>query len=260
MPRIRVVSTELVMKNGALLDAIHPFLTMSAIDASRSYGDVFRHLSDVLENLEFRTIVYTPVSRLDGKTSNADVTLKKLFGHTNIEEADIVERAAHSDIGKRRAAVSEARYWNDSCQSLAYLDSNVDTPWKIQRHRQLSGLFVPVLGMDYTRSIFGLVTREYGKTYTPEEFHALVCLCQTAHQSICKLKNEQLEQLAALSKRELQVLQLIADGKSNNEIADMVQISPHTVGTYIRRIFSKTKTTDRLSATLHGIRHGLVYL
>jgi DNA-binding CsgD family transcriptional regulator/tetratricopeptide (TPR) repeat protein len=49
-----------------------------------------------------------------------------------------------------------------------------------------------------------------------------------------------------LSQREIEVLRLIADGQSNQQIAEKLIISLNTVKTHVSHIFSKLDTTDRL--------------
>lgn len=51
-----------------------------------------------------------------------------------------------------------------------------------------------------------------------------------------------------LSPREKEVLDLVASGLDDRQIADVLSISPYTVDTYIRRIFYKFKTNDRHTA------------
>ena len=46
------------------------------------------------------------------------------------------------------------------------------------------------------------------------------------------------------------MLRLIAEGKTNKEIASVLVISPHTVDTHIRRIFSKLNVGNRVQAAL----------
>jgi len=51
-----------------------------------------------------------------------------------------------------------------------------------------------------------------------------------------------------LSKRELEVLRLIADGLSNQEIAEHLIVGKSTVKTHINRIFGKLGATSRKQA------------
>ncbi|HET7627531.1 MAG TPA: response regulator transcription factor [Bacillales bacterium] len=63
------------------------------------------------------------------------------------------------------------------------------------------------------------------------------------------------EQLTA---RELEILRLIADGKTNQEIADELFIAVKTVKTHITNIFSKLGVEDRTQAAIYAHRNGLV--
>jgi DNA-binding NarL/FixJ family response regulator len=60
-----------------------------------------------------------------------------------------------------------------------------------------------------------------------------------------------------LTPREIEVLKLIADGLSNNEIADKLVLSNATVKTHINRIFYKTGARDRAQAVRYAYKHGL---
>ena len=61
-----------------------------------------------------------------------------------------------------------------------------------------------------------------------------------------------------LTAREHQVLQLAADGLSNQEIAGNLIISEKTVKNHIANIFSKLQVNDRTQAVLFALRKGLV--
>ena len=58
-----------------------------------------------------------------------------------------------------------------------------------------------------------------------------------------------------LTRRQKEILRLIAGGLSNREIADTLFISPHTVKTHLQNIFSKIKVKQRLQAALWAARH-----
>jgi len=61
-----------------------------------------------------------------------------------------------------------------------------------------------------------------------------------------------------LSSRELEVLKLIVDGLSNQEIADKLIISLATAKTHVRNILNKLAVDDRTQAAVHAMRRGLI--
>jgi DNA-binding NarL/FixJ family response regulator len=60
-----------------------------------------------------------------------------------------------------------------------------------------------------------------------------------------------------LTDRELEVLRLMADGRSNSEIGDLLYIGESTVKTHVNRIFAKTGSRDRAQAVAFAHRHGI---
>ena len=69
------------------------------------------------------------------------------------------------------------------------------------------------------------------------------------------------EELAEpLSERELEVLDLLAEGLSNKLIAHRLSISEHTVKTHVAAIFAKLGASSRTEAVSQAIRRGLVML
>jgi len=61
-----------------------------------------------------------------------------------------------------------------------------------------------------------------------------------------------------LSKRELEVLQLMADGLSNQEIADKLFVSLNTVKTHSSKVFEKLNVKRRTQATEKAKRMGII--
>jgi DNA-binding NarL/FixJ family response regulator len=59
-----------------------------------------------------------------------------------------------------------------------------------------------------------------------------------------------------LTRREVQVLGLIAEGRSNSEIARELFISEATVKTHINNLFAKAALRDRAQAVAYAFRHG----
>lgn len=61
-----------------------------------------------------------------------------------------------------------------------------------------------------------------------------------------------------LTKREKEVLLLLAEGKSNQEIADELFITLKTVKTHVSNILSKLEVDDRTKAAIYAYQHGLI--
>jgi ATP/maltotriose-dependent transcriptional regulator MalT len=61
-----------------------------------------------------------------------------------------------------------------------------------------------------------------------------------------------------LSRRELEVLRLVAVGKSNRAIASALVISEHTVARHVQNIFAKLGVSSRAAATAFAFEHDLV--
>ena len=62
---------------------------------------------------------------------------------------------------------------------------------------------------------------------------------------------------APLTERELQVLRLLAQGLSNQEIADTLVIGPGTVRTHVSNILAKLHLANRTQAALYALKEGI---
>jgi DNA-binding NarL/FixJ family response regulator len=65
---------------------------------------------------------------------------------------------------------------------------------------------------------------------------------------------------ASLTERENQVLQLLARGLPNKQIARQLGISEHTVKFHVSSIYAKLQATNRTEAVRSGILHGMIAL
>ncbi|MGX6961499.1 response regulator [Vagococcus xieshaowenii] len=61
-----------------------------------------------------------------------------------------------------------------------------------------------------------------------------------------------------LTNRESEILLLISEGKSNQEIADELFITLKTVKTHVSNILSKLEVEDRTQAAIYAFKHGIV--
>jgi len=78
-------------------------------------------------------------------------------------------------------------------------------------------------------------------------------------QQVCQ-PSGQGSQADSLTEREKEVLQWVAQGKSNQEIADQLTISEATVRTHVSHILAKLELSSRTQAALYALRKGLASL
>jgi DNA-binding NarL/FixJ family response regulator len=61
-----------------------------------------------------------------------------------------------------------------------------------------------------------------------------------------------------LTRRELEVLRLIADGEANRQIAQRLTVSEETVKSHMRNILARLEARSRAHAVAIALRHGLI--
>lgn len=62
---------------------------------------------------------------------------------------------------------------------------------------------------------------------------------------------------AGLTAREVEVLRLVASGKTNRDIAVELVLSEHTIGRHLQNIYAKIQVNTRTAATAYAFEHGL---
>jgi HD-GYP domain-containing protein (c-di-GMP phosphodiesterase class II) len=63
---------------------------------------------------------------------------------------------------------------------------------------------------------------------------------------------------AGLTRREIEVLRLLARGRSNRQIAQQLVVSPKTIGKHVEHIYAKIGASTRAAASLYATQHGLL--
>jgi DNA-binding CsgD family transcriptional regulator len=66
------------------------------------------------------------------------------------------------------------------------------------------------------------------------------------------------EEPIKLTKREIEVLTLVIEGKSSKEVADMLYVSKRTVDFHLANIYDKLQVTNRVQAFRRAARLGLI--
>ena len=126
----------------------------------------------------------------------------------------------------------------------------------IRQYGLVDGIAVPVYAMPGDIAYFSLGSSIAKLDFTHSQLLELQALCQLMHARYNELSMK--AKLPVLSKREAEVLELIARGKANTAISEALGVSPNTVDTLIRRCFEKLGVTSRVEAVLAGVSMGLI--
>ena len=159
-------------------------------------------------------------------------------------EAIAARVAAAVDLaaGNAKAALASLR-------RAAELWQELDAPYEVARVRVLVGQACHALGDDDTAAL----ELEAARTVF-EQLGARPDLVRVDSLT----GSAQLEATHGLSPRELEVLRLVASGKTNREIASALVLSEHTIARHVQNIFTKLGVSSRTAATAFAFEHQLV--
>jgi ATP/maltotriose-dependent transcriptional regulator MalT len=94
-----------------------------------------------------------------------------------------------------------------------------------------------------------------GRRMTPQQ----VCANQGSEPALAPAPSSPDEAMKlGLTRRELDVLRLLAEGQTNVQIAETLVIGRVTVNGYVRSLYTKLGVTTRAAATRYALEHGLI--
>jgi ATP/maltotriose-dependent transcriptional regulator MalT len=174
--------------------------------------------------------------------------------------AELEEIAFNSGSGMLRAFVEHARGAVELAagNAEAALPSlrrawrawqEIDAPYEAARTRVLVGLACRALGDDATARL--------ELDAAAETFERLGATPDAARVAAL-VEPPRVRDRHGLTQRELEVLRLVAAGRSNRQIAAALVVSEHTVAGHLQNIFGKLGVSSRTAATAFAFEHDLV--
>ncbi len=99
-----------------------------------------------------------------------------------------------------------------------------------------------------------------GRSMTPDQAFAAreTAISTTIARDGPHLAKVAISYPAGLTTREVEVLRLVAQGMTNEQVADQLVISPRTVNTHLTSIYGKIGTSTRSAATRYAMEHHLL--
>jgi DNA-binding NarL/FixJ family response regulator len=272
---------ELRRRQGRLMEAAslfeqaehHPLAALGQAELAFDRGDM-RAAADQAERCLRRVL---PHNRTD-RAAGLDLLVRALVGAGDLDRARtaLAELAAIATLvstGPLRAAASLASGFvalgaRDADAARRHLEDAVDlylasgAPFELGRAR-----------IELARALVALGRLEDGRQEAQRaidllsELHAelAVSRARALLDSLPKtdgVASDRVRQLApnraGLTKRELEVLRLVAEGLNNQVIAETLFVSEHTIHRHVANIFGKLSVSSRAAAVAQAARRGLL--
>lgn len=197
---------------------------------------------------------FTPV--FASQVSNRTEVRAKGF---SVEWLDLYKSADFRRIDPIPDAVMRAGHtisWEEALGDVEQTEEVARFVRTLREHGITNGFGVPLFG-PANRDAYGAFGFPADHTPTEEQVVALTMVGRAGHDRVCQLVSLE-DGEVSLSERERQVLGYIAKGKSNSIIGQLLEISPETVSTYVKRIYAKLGTSDRVGTTVKALKLKLV--
>jgi len=162
-------------------------------------------------------------------------------------DSDLLRASAAQALGAVELAAGDATRALASLREAAQAWQELEAPYECARARVLVGRACRALGDD---EAFALELESARSTF--QQLGAAPDLAAAGALDGSEAETH------GLSSRELEVIRLIASGKSNREIASALVISEHTVARHVQNIFAKLGVTSRTAAGAFAFEHDLV--
>jgi DNA-binding CsgD family transcriptional regulator len=226
-------------------------LRLAQGDADAAAGALRRALAETAEPLARAVLlpayVEVALARDDvAEAASASAELDEI-------DARYGRRMLHAIAAQVRGAVELARGEPKaalrSLRSAWQVWEELDAPYEGGRVRILVGLACRALGDEDGAALeFEAARAVFGALEAAPELARVDALSGRAESA----------ETHGLSPRELEVLRLLASGRTNRDIAAELVVSEHTVARHVQNIFVKLEVSSRSAATAFAFAHGLV--
>lgn len=222
---------------------------LDALDTATTLKELFDIFTDKMP-IDLASYHHFPaVGALDYKT-------KDIFHGYNLpEQIENYYRSNqvrdHNPSLKAILANSEFMWLSDLINHPIVMESNYSDQPKAAFEMTGEALCIPLFGPNNRNGYMFLAGRLFRKENGLYFAHQIQALCQTFHVRF-SLMIRKIQRQINLTEREAEVIELLTYGKTNREIAKILEISTSTVAGYMKSIFLKLDVSDRVSASMRA--------
>ena len=192
---------------------------------------------------------YVEITLAQDDVEAAAVAWRELEGIADAHQSDAIHAAAAHAEGAVRLAEGDADAALAATRRAWNLWEDLKAPYEGARARVLVGLACRGLGDEDTAALELEGARQaFIDLGAAPDLASLSSLTRTPEPGNTR----------GLTVRELEVLRLVATGRSNREVATALTISEHTAARHLQNIFAKLQVSSRTAASAFAFEHHLV--
>ena len=192
---------------------------------------------------------YVEITLAEDDVEAARVAWRELEEIAGRHQSDALDAAAAQAEGAVRLAEGNADAALAATRRAWTLWEELKAPYEAARARVLVGLACRGLGDEDTAALeLEAATEAFAELGAAPDLAALGPLTEPPEPG----------DTGGLTARELEVLRLVAAGRSNREIAAALTISEHTAARHLQNIFAKLHVSSRTAASAFAFEHHLV--
>lgn len=229
-----------------------------ALENVKSIGSICRLIDDKIDIPEYKVIGYhcLPPPGAEQRDPISMVVLSE-FSQDEIKNYLVNKEYRFNPFVMRPLQLATPLFWSEIFNLSDLTAQDHSFLAEFGKRFQGFGISVPVYGpFGHNGNVWIRADSAFNAT-SKAAVMKIQMLCQQAHVVVCGLLKDKASRQVVLTRREQDVLDLVILGKSNSVIADILEISPHTVNGYVRRLYLKLNANDRVSAALRGIALGV---
>lgn len=231
--------------------------TIRRILESETPTDVLGEMYQSCADLGGTMFSYHPVVMFEGIASNVSDVFA--VGWPDGWREYYIDRGARlvdpgPDITMR---LGKPTWWHDALSKRKLTQAEQDYVTETRKFGITSGLGFPLWGPQGNNAFVAVGFADPKLAWSVTRINLQHTMLLVGHRRIVELL-PLAEEIPGLSSREIEVLTWIGRGKSNTDVGTILAISPETVATYTRRIFSKLDCHDRIGAVIKALRLGLI--
>ncbi len=231
---------------------------LDELDCTTSPDSVWDLLFGYVESLGIDKMGYHHLPPPGATDFNEKLFLARGFSQDQVTEFRRQHKFFRSPFEKRTSQINTPVFWSKAETQLDLSEDQIHVLKKFYLGDHHNGIIVPVIEASGRNGCLVFHFNDADCRLSKTQIRHLHWASQSAHQIFCKLHSKSRSNNIDLTIREKEILTWVAHGKSNSVIGDIIGISQHTVNGHLRRIYLKTGTSDRTTASLRGIGECLI--